>query len=107
MIAIQRAASKPTPQTLMVTRALYNLSLDTTWVDPADDDRMITWIRDVWSRISSFTGNAGVYLNFAGLGEDSGELAHGAYGTNIERLTRAKRQYDPGNLFNVNVNIKP
>lgn len=86
--------------------ALYNLSIDTTWDDPADDEKMIAWTRDAWSKIHDLTGG-GVYLNFAGLGEDNDNLARGAYGRNYERLQEVKRRYDPDNLFRGNVNITP
>ena len=86
--------------------ALYNLSIDTTWDDPADDERMIAWTREAWSKVHELTGG-GVYLNFAGLGEDNDDLARGAYGRNYERLREVKRKYDPDNLFRGNVNIAP
>ena len=86
--------------------ALYNLSIDTTWDDPADDEAMVAWTREAWSKIHELTGG-GVYLNFAGLGEDNDDLARGAYGRNYERLREVKRMYDPDNLFRGNVNITP
>jgi hypothetical protein len=30
-----------------------------------------------------------------------------AYGSNYDRLTRIKREYDPSNLFRLNQNIEP
>ncbi|MEX2315242.1 MAG: BBE domain-containing protein, partial [Thermomicrobiales bacterium] len=86
--------------------ANYNLSLDTTWQSPDDDARMIAWTREAWSRVHALTGG-GVYLNFAGLGEENDTLAHAGYGSNYDRLQHVKRRYDPTNLFRTNVNIKP
>ena len=123
---VQLALEKPTTQTPLALRglggamgripedataygnrdALYNLSIDTTWDAPADDERMIAWTREAWSKVHELTGG-GVYLNFAGLGEDNDDLARGAYGRNYERLREVKRMYDPDNLFRGNVNITP
>ncbi|MEX1157709.1 MAG: BBE domain-containing protein, partial [Thermomicrobiales bacterium] len=117
---------RPTPQTLIALRylggaishvpedataygnraALYNLSIDATWSEPIQSDEMIAWTRRVWSELQQETG-AGVYLNFAGLGEDSATLSKLAYRANHDRLVEVKRAYDPNNLFRVNVNIKP
>lgn len=123
---IALAEEKPTPQTLFGLRALggamsrvpetataygnraalYNLSIDTTWLDPADDRRMIDWTRAAWSRMHELT-RGGVYLNFAGLGEDNAALARAGYGDNYARLAEIKRRYDPTNLFRGNINVPP
>ncbi len=120
------AAERPSLQSLMVLRALggeiarvpeaataygnrsagYNLSFDTTWQDEETDEQMVSWTRNAWLAMRDLTGG-GVYLNFAGLGEDGQTLVRAAYGENYERLVRVKRQYDPGNLFRGNVNIEP
>jgi FAD/FMN-containing dehydrogenase len=87
-------------------RALYNLSIDSTWTDPAETERHIAWTRAAWSRMREQTGG-GVYLNFAGLGEENDTLAHAGYGINYPRLQQVKRRYDPTNLFRNNINITP
>lgn len=123
---IALAAERPSPATLFAIRHLggaagrvpndatafanrqsqFNLSLDTTWADPADDERMIGWTRQAWAGMREQTGG-GVYLNFAGRGEENDLLAAAAHGSNIERLREVKRRYDPGNLFQGNINIAP
>jgi FAD/FMN-containing dehydrogenase len=87
-------------------RAGYNLSLDSIWEDPADDERAIAWTRQTWQEFRDLTGG-GVYLNFAGLGEDNDLLARAGYGSNYERLREVKRRYDPANLFRGNINVAP
>jgi FAD/FMN-containing dehydrogenase len=123
---IALAADRPTPETLFALRHLggavgripddataygnrrspFNLSLDTTWSDPADDERMIGWTRQAWQELRERTGG-GVYLNFAGLGEENELLARAGHGGNYERLRAVKRRYDPDNVFRGNINIKP
>jgi FAD/FMN-containing dehydrogenase len=119
-------ADRPTPQTLFALRHLggaiaqmpedataygnrrasYNLSLDATWIEASDDERAIAWTRQNWADLRARTGG-GVYLNFAGLGEENDLLARAGYGGNVERLREVKRRYDPDNLFRGNVNIAP
>jgi hypothetical protein len=52
-------------------------------------------------------GQGGLYLNFAGLGEEQETLLRAAYGGNYERLVALKTKYDPSNLFRMNQNIAP
>jgi len=49
----------------------------------------------------------GLYVNFAGLGEEGNALVRSAYGANYDRLVALKNSYDPTNLFHLNQNIKP
>lgn len=49
----------------------------------------------------------GLYVNFAGLGEEGEQLVKDAYGTHYNRLVGLKTKYDPSNLFRLNQNIKP
>lgn len=49
----------------------------------------------------------GLYVNFAGLGEEGEALVRSAYGDNYEKLVAFKNKYDPTNLFRLNQNIKP
>lgn len=86
--------------------APYLLSFDTTWTDPEDTDRCIGWTRAAWADMRRF-GSGGLYLNFAGFGEEKEALVRAGYGTNYERLAALKATYDPGNLFRMNQNIKP
>ena len=123
---VASAAEKPSPQCLFALRslggamgrvpedataygnrkALFNISIDNTWQDPARTDEMIGWTRATWATLRERTGG-GVYINFAGFGEENDTLTRAAYGRNYERLRKVKAQYDPENLFRVNQNIKP
>jgi FAD/FMN-containing dehydrogenase len=124
---IQLAMARPTPNALMALWHLkggaasrvapdatafgrrdrpYLLSLDTTWTDPVDTERCIGWTRNAWSSMQRF-GPGGIYLNFAGFGEEKEALVRTSYGDNYERLAELKRVYDGNNLFRMNQNIKP
>jgi len=51
--------------------------------------------------------SGGLYVNFAGFGEEGEHLVKDAYGASYTRLVALKNQYDPTNLFRLNQNIKP
>jgi hypothetical protein len=63
-------------------------------------------VRRAWADLRARTGG-GVYLNFAGLGEENELLARAGYASNYVRLREVKRRYDPANLFRGNINIAP
>ena len=85
--------------------AAYLFSLNTSWKDSAITDRSIAWTRDQWESAERFSGS-GLYLNFAGFGEEKEALVRAGYGE-CDRLVRFKRKYDPTNLFRMNNNINP
>jgi FAD/FMN-containing dehydrogenase len=124
---IQLARDRPTPMSLMALwhlaggaasrveagatafgrrTAPYLLSLDTTWDDPADTERCVAWTRNAWADMHRFS-DGGLYLNFAGFGEEKEALVRAGYGANYDRLAALKGKYDPGNLFRMNQNIRP
>jgi FAD/FMN-containing dehydrogenase len=124
---IAHARNRPSPDTLMALwdirggapsrvgatdtafgrrTAPYLLSFDTTWRDPADTERCTAWTRSAWSDMHRFS-DGGLYLNFAGFGEEKEALVRAGYGENYDRLAQLKTHYDPGNLFRMNQNIRP
>ncbi len=64
-----------------------------------------SWARDYWEAVHRFNPG-GAYVNFMMDDEGDGRLK-ATYGANFERLTIAKRRYDPENLFRTNLNIPP
>jgi FAD/FMN-containing dehydrogenase len=82
----------------------YNLVLAGQWLDPADTDVNVAWVRETFSALEPYTSPRG-YVNY--LADDEGDRVPGAYGPNLERLAEIKRRYDPGNLFRLNHNIAP
>jgi FAD/FMN-containing dehydrogenase len=83
----------------------HNLLVLAEWLDPRDTDSCTAWARDSYAAMRPFMG-AGRYVNY--LGEDEREEAvAAAYGPNHQRLRQVKAEYDPGNLFRLNQNIRP
>ena len=70
-------------------------------MDPAMDAEAMTMGREWFAKLAPFTG--GYYDNIE---SDPGSVASN-YGPAHERLTKIKGQYDAGNLFRLNSNIKP
>lgn len=72
------------------------------WMDPAQDDEAIALARAWFKQLEPFTG--GYYDNIQA---DTGAPDTGSFGPAYDRLAKIKGQYDPGNLFRLNRNIKP
>ena len=120
------ANSRPSPLTLVAIRHLggaisrmgetetayahrnaqYLVSFDACWTDPEANDENIDWTRRAWSALKAET-DGGVYLNFAGFGEEGEDLIRSVHGSNYERLASLKRRYDPRSLFRSRLNLAP
>ena len=114
---LERDAARPTPQSVLYIRTLggrvarvgtdetafvhrsasFNLSIDASWSEPALDEAAIAWARSTWEALRAYA-TGGIYLNFAGLGDDDG-LREATLGTNAERVEAIRRAYDPDGLF--------
>jgi FAD/FMN-containing dehydrogenase len=79
---------------------------EASWDDPALTDDAIGWGRDFWDTMGRHS-TGGLYVNFAGFGEEKEALVKAGYGVNYERLTQLKAKYDPRNFFRMNLNIPP
>lgn len=82
----------------------YVLNVTGFWMNPADADRNIAWVRETWNVVQPFSTGA-LYVNF--LGAEGDERVRAAYGSSYPRLLELKRKYDPTNLFRLNQNINP
>lgn len=82
----------------------YIMNVHARWDKASEDDRCIQWARSFFKASKPFA-SPGAYVNF--MTEDEKDRVMSAYGTNYERLARIKKEYDPGNIFHVNQNIKP
>lgn len=74
------------------------------WPDPADNEANTRWVKDYYAATAPLSEEGG-YVNFMA-GDDQSRVAAN-YGGNYPRLVEVKREYDPGNLFHLNQNIKP
>ena len=74
----------------------------TAWTDPAEDEEGKAMCKQWAAALEGHTG--GYYDNIEWEGDKS---VAGNYGPNYARLAGIKGQYDAGNLFRMNSNIKP
>jgi FAD/FMN-containing dehydrogenase len=72
--------------------------------DPANAAAISQWAKDYWTELHP-TSAGGAYVNF--LMDEGQDRVRAAYRDNYPRLARAKRRYDPDNVFHVNQNIQP
>ena len=79
-----------------------NFGIEGIWTDPAESEQRIAAIREFYAAMEPHV--AGFYTN---LNEDTVENTWGNYAANYPRLAKIKAQYDPGNLFRLNANIRP
>jgi berberine-like enzyme len=88
--------------------AAYTYNLISTWTDPAEDGRHIGANRELAAQLAQLSQD-GSYVNFlTDTTDDSNTLVRAAYGGALyQRLARLKREFDPGNLFRANHNIRP
>jgi Berberine and berberine like len=86
--------------------ANFLVTAEASWDDPSHSDDAIQWGRDLWETMGQHS-TGGIYLNFAGLGEENEALVKAGYGVNYKRLTQLKAKYDPTNFFRMNLNIPP
>ena len=79
-----------------------NFGIEYTSSDPAQNDAGIAAVREFYYALEPHM--AGFYTN---LHDDTEQKTWGNYGSNYPRLVELKNQYDPGNFFRLNANIKP
>jgi FAD/FMN-containing dehydrogenase len=76
------------------------------WLNPADTDRCIGWVKDGYAALKPFQG-ARRYVNYLDADDSVESALSSVYGPNLPRLRELKRRYDPQNVFHLNVNIPP
>ena len=83
----------------------YNFLIVGQWLDPAQSDTCIKWVRETYEAMRPYMAN-GRYVNYLGDDESSDAVSR-AYGPVYERLRKVKTMYDPNNVFRLNQNIQP
>ena len=83
----------------------FNVVITGEWMNPADTDTNIQWVRDTYAALKPFMA-AARYVNYLGA-DEAGDPTAEAYGPNYARLQQLKAKYDPANVFHINQNIKP
>ena len=101
-----KAARIPVSDTACTMRVNgFNVVLIGEWMDPGDTEKCRAWVRETHNALKPFHAPLR-YMNY--LEDDvAGDPAADIYGPNYPRLRQIKKQYDPENLFHVNVNIRP
>jgi FAD/FMN-containing dehydrogenase len=84
--------------------ARWLLNVPASWVDAADSEREIAWVRDTFAAIKPHA-RGGAYVNF--MEADDVDADETAYGETLARLQRVKATYDGDNVFRLNQNITP
>jgi FAD/FMN-containing dehydrogenase len=75
------------------------------WEDPAESDQHLAWAREFGEAMEPF-GSRNAALNF--VMDEGQERVQSTYGPEkYARLVALKDEYDPGNLFRRNQNIRP
>lgn len=83
----------------------FDLVILSSWTDPTETERNITWTRALYAALQPHTGT-GAYVN--DLDQDEGQArVREAYGANYARLAAVKGHWDPDNVFRANHNIVP
>jgi hypothetical protein len=103
---IRGAAAKVDPSATAFSHRhdQWDSDIISQWMDPADDEKNITWAKNFWKEIEPFT--KGVYINHLDA-DDGNDRVRTAYGSNYIKLQEIKRKYDPENFFRLNNNIVP
>jgi len=83
----------------------YNLVVISEWMEPENTDRCVAWARKAYAEMEPFFAS-GRYVNYLG-DDETGDPIPAAYGPNYRRLQEVKTNYDPGNFFHLNQNIRP
>ncbi len=84
--------------------ARFQMSPDSTWDDPAEDEARIAWSRECFAIVEPYSWN-GRYVN--DVADSAPDLGRWVYGDKYDRLVAVKRAWDPDNIFRFNQNIKP
>jgi FAD/FMN-containing dehydrogenase len=72
--------------------------------DPANAEAIKKWTVDYWDAAHPYSAG-GAYTNF--MMDEGQDRVRASFRGNYDRLAAIKGEYDPGNVFRINQNIKP
>ena len=84
-------------------RSTHNMFVAVRWPVAGDSSGHVAYLRKYWATLEPFTD--GYYTNE--VGDEAQRYVDENYQGNLARLQAVKRKYDPGNLFQLNANVKP
>jgi FAD/FMN-containing dehydrogenase len=98
-------ARVPVDATAFPHRQARNLLwIVSSWRPEEEAEPHLRWAREISDAIKPHVAG-GVYVN--ALGDEPADRVRSAFGSNWQRLTGIKQQYDPDNVFRHNANIQP
>lgn len=123
-IIVSRAAAVPSPTSMVMIEnyhgaysrvaqdatpygnrdAHYDLLILSSWDDPAEADKNISWTRSFYEAVQPHLSEK-AFPNLMGQ-DEMADRARLAYGENYTRLAEIKSKYDPTNFFHLNMNIR-
>ena len=84
----------------------YVMAIECMTPDPGTFAHDRQWVRETWDALRPAASGPGAYVNL--MAEIDDVALRSTYGpAKYERLARIKAEYDPGNVFRANANIKP
>ena len=84
----------------------YVFNIEAAASDPGVYEADRAWVRNFWDAMRPHATGSGGYVNF--MVEADEARVRASYGdSKYQRLARIKAEYDPGNVFHLNANIKP
>ena len=86
--------------------AQWHCAIEVGYLSAEERERIVGWTRQSWARTEQHLDMATSYVNLNF--EDGPEAVQKVYGAHkVDRLRRVKAEFDPDNVFNLNVNIAP
>ena len=82
--------------------ASHSVFTTVSWEPGVDRDPHVRYVRNYWNEVEP--GTRGFYTNE--VADESQDIINSNYEGNFKKLLSVKQEYDPGNLFRLNANIR-
>jgi FAD/FMN-containing dehydrogenase len=84
----------------------FNLLISSVWTDADTSDENVAWTRETFAAMAPYAANRR-WIGYLDVDDYAADPAAAAYGPNYGRLVEVKNAYDPTNLFQLNLNVRP